>query len=88
MVYALSTGAQLRQLFGYVIALDPALSRVCLVNRRDEAVVYDSEGHQVASFHTGSPLRLAAFQHDGTHLLLLTANQKVRIMEIPAAANR
>ena len=85
MVYALSTGAQLLQLFGYVIALEPASSRVCLVNRRDEAVVYDSEGHQVASFHTGSPLRFAAFQQGGTHLMLLTADQKVRTLEIPSA---
>ena len=86
MVYALSTSAQLRQLFGYVIALDPSLSRVCLVNRRDEAVVYDREGHQIASFHTGSPLRFATFQQGGTHLILLTADQKVRTMEIPADA--
>jgi hypothetical protein len=84
MVYALSTGAQLRQLFGYVIALDPSSSRICMVNRRDEAVVYDPEGRQIASFHTGSPLRFAAFQNNGTHLILLTADQKVRTMDISA----
>jgi hypothetical protein len=85
MVYALSTGTQLRQLFGYVVALDPASSRVCLVNRRDEAVVYDPEGHQVASFHTGSPLRFATFQHGGAPLVLLTADRKIRTMDIPIA---
>jgi hypothetical protein len=84
MAYALSTGAQLRQFFGYVIALDPSSSRICMVNRRDEAVVYDPEGHQIASFHTGSPLRFAAFQNNGTRLILLTADQKVRTMDISA----
>lgn len=88
MVYALATGAQLRQLFGYVIALDPSSSRICMVNRRDEAVVYDPEGHQVASFHTGSPLRFAAFQNNGTRLILLTADQKVRTMDIPSPVAR
>jgi hypothetical protein len=83
MVYGLATGAQLHQLFGYLIAADPASGRICTVNRRDEATVYDPEGHQVASFHTGSPLRFAIFQHDGTHLILLTADQKVRTMDIP-----
>ena len=88
MVYALATGAQLRQLFGYVIALDPSSSRICMVNRRDEAVVYDPEGHQVASFHTGSPLRFAAFQNNGTRLILLTADQKVRTMDISSPVAR
>lgn len=55
------------------------------MNRRDEAVVYDREGHQIASFHAGSPLRFATFLQGGTHLILLTADQKVRTMDITAA---
>ena len=82
MVYSLSTGAQLRQFFGSVIALDAASERICTINRRDEAVVYDPDGNEVATFRTGSPLRFATFQRSGNRLILLTADQKVRTMEI------
>jgi len=84
MVYNLATGAQIRQIFGYVIALDPITGRICTVNRRDEAVVYDNDGTQLADFYMGSPLRFAAFQKEGD-LTLLTADQKVRTMEISSA---
>jgi outer membrane protein assembly factor BamB len=84
MVYTLSTGTQLRQIFGYVVAADPASGHICTVNRRDEALVYDAKGQQLADFYMGSPLRFATFQHDGTHLVLLTADQKVRTMAVPA----
>jgi hypothetical protein len=87
MVYALSTRAQLRQMFGFLIAADPASGRICLVNRRDEALVYDAQGKQLADFYMGSPLRFAAFQPNtptpGSHIILLTADQKVRTMEVP-----
>jgi Peptidase family M48 len=89
MVYALSTGTQLRQFFGYVIALDPATGRICIVNRRDEAIVYDTDGKQLADFYMGSPLRFATFPPNsptpGGRILLLTADQKIGTMEIPAA---
>lgn len=88
MVYALSGGAQLRQIFGYVIAADPVTGRICTVNRRDEAVVYDAQGQQLANFRMGSPLRFALFQNSAKahadRLVILTADQKVRTMEIPA----
>jgi hypothetical protein len=87
MVYALTAGAQLRQFFGYVIALDPASGRICNVNRRDEAIVYDTDGKQLADFYMGSPLRFATFQPNtptpGSHIILLTADQEIRTMEIP-----
>jgi hypothetical protein len=90
MVYALATGAQTRQLFGYVIAVDAGSGRICTVNRRDEAVVYDAQGHQLADFHMGSALRFASFQKSGDapggRLLVLTADQKVRTMAVPGAA--
>jgi Peptidase family M48 len=90
MVYDLATGAQLRQFFGFVIALDPATSRICAVNRRDEAIVYDTDGKQLADFYMGSPLRFATFQPNtptpGSRIILLTADQKIRTMEIPSAA--
>jgi hypothetical protein len=87
MVYALATGAQARQLFGYVVAVDSASDRICTVNRSDEAVVYDAQGKQLADFQMGSPVRFATFQAAGNQLLLLTADQKVRTMEIPAAVS-
>ncbi|HWB33185.1 MAG TPA: M48 family metallopeptidase [Acidobacteriaceae bacterium] len=86
MVYDLGTRTQLRQLFGYVIAVDPTSNRVCTVNRRDEAVVYDAEGHQVASYHTGAPLRFAHFEQSGGRLMLFTADQKIRVVQIEAGA--
>jgi hypothetical protein len=87
MVYSVTTGVQLRQLFGYVIALDAASNRICTVNRRDEAIVYDAEGKELGHFSMGSPLRFAAFQRSGkVHagmLVVLTADQKVRTMDLP-----
>ena len=85
MVYSVATQAQRREIFGYAIAADTASGHICTVNRRDEAVVYDAEGHQLASYRTGSPLLLAHFEQNGTRLLLLTADQKVRIMQIEAS---
>ncbi len=84
MIYNFATGAQLRQIFGYVAALDAKSGRVCIVNRRDEATVYNSEGQQVAAFRTGSPLRFVTFHQDGNRLLLLTADQKIRTMQVAA----
>lgn len=81
MVYSMDTREQLRQIFGYVIAVDPGTKRICTVNRRDEAIVYDSDGHQLASYHTGSPLRFAHFEQDGKRLLLLTADQQIVQLE-------
>ncbi|HWG18223.1 MAG TPA: M48 family metallopeptidase [Acidobacteriaceae bacterium] len=88
MTYSLENRTQLRQLFGYVAAVDAASNRICTVNRRDEAIVYDAEGRQLATYHTGSPLRLAHFEQDGKRLLLLTADQKIQIVEIaPTVTN-
>ncbi len=87
MVYSLVTSAQTRQLFGFVVAVDSASGRICTVNRRDEALVYDAQGRQLADFYMGSPLRFATFQPNtstpGSRIILLTADQKVRTMEVP-----
>lgn len=91
MVYAVATGTQTRQLFGYVVAVDSASGRICTINRRDEAVIYDAQGQQLADFHMGTAIRFAIFQptgqHPGSGLMLLTADQKVRTMEIPTVAH-
>jgi len=62
IVYALQTGAKLREFFGYVVAADAETGRVCVANRSGEAAVYDSGGGQLADFYMGDPLRFAAFQ--------------------------
>jgi len=82
VVYSLSTGKQLRQIFGTVIAIDYDSQRVCTVNRRDEAVVYDVYGKELAHFHVGSPLRYANFEGKGAQLMLLTADQTVRRVDV------
>jgi len=90
MVYSMATGAQTRQVFGDVIAVDAASERVCTINRSDEAIVYDAKGLELGHFNMGSPIRFAAFKSSGQagektgadHLILLTADQKVRTMEI------
>jgi hypothetical protein len=84
MVYSLDSREQLRQIFGYVTAVDAGSGRICTINRRDEAIAYDSDGHQLASYHTGSPLRFVHFEQNGNRLLLLSADQKIRIVEVGA----
>jgi len=86
IVYSVATGAQVRQMFGTLIAADPGSGRVCLRNRAEEAVVYDAHGQQLGDFYMGSPLRYARFQGAGERLLLLTADQKVRTMAVAATA--
>lgn len=91
MVYSLADGTQLRQLFGFVAAADPGSGNICLVNRRDQAIVYDAQGRQLADFHMGTAIRFAIFQptgqSPGSGLMLLTADQKVRTMEISTVAH-
>ena len=81
MAYSLTSGKQLRQLFGFVVAVDPETGRVCTKNRRDEAVVYDAEGKELAHFRSGSPLRYASFNEGGKKLILVTADQTVRVVD-------
>ena len=87
MVYSLDTAKQLRQIFGHLVAADPASRRICTANRRDEIVVYDLEGVELAHFTFGSPIRFARFQQNGTRLILMTAEEKIRTMEIKPATN-
>jgi hypothetical protein len=82
IVYSLATGKSGRQFFGTLVAADPSSKRICLMNRRDEAMVYNARGQQLADYEMGSPIRFATFQGAGNRLILLTANQKVRTMAI------
>jgi WD40 repeat protein len=81
-VYSLATAKQLRQLFGHIVAADPASRRICTTNRRDEVVVYDSLGAELSHFNLGSPIRFAEFRQNGAQLILLTADQRLRTMKI------
>jgi hypothetical protein len=85
MVYALSTGKQLRQMFGEVEAVDPETGRVCTGNRRDEAVVYDAEGKELAHYHLGDAIRFGHFRNHGKELVVLTADQTVWTLKVDAA---
>jgi hypothetical protein len=85
IVYSVATGTQERQMFGTLVAADPASGRICIRNRADEALVYDAQGQELGAFHVGSPLRFARFQNAASRLVLLTADQKVRTMEVAAA---
>jgi hypothetical protein len=89
MVYSLNTAKQLRQIFGHVVVADGASKRICTANRRDEIVIYDTEGVELAHFTLGSPIRFARFRENGSRLILMTADQKIRTMEIqpPAGTN-
>ncbi|HEY4359034.1 MAG TPA: M48 family metalloprotease [Acidobacteriaceae bacterium] len=75
MVYSLQTGKQLREIFGRVVALDPDTGKVCVANRRDETMVYDAEGKELAHYHLGAPLHFAHFKDKGKGLVMLSADQ-------------
>jgi WD40 repeat protein len=87
MVYDVSTGNQLRQFFGFVVAVDPATGHICTVNRRDQAVVLDAQGQRLADFQIGSEIRVATFQQAGNQLVLLTADQILHRLQIPPEAD-
>jgi hypothetical protein len=82
LTYSLKSGAQLRQVFGSLIAADQSSGRICLLNRRDEVLVYDADGRELGDFYMGSPLRFAAFSQNADRLLALTADQKVETIEL------
>ncbi|HSU18586.1 MAG TPA: M48 family metalloprotease [Acidobacteriaceae bacterium] len=81
-VYSLSNGQELRQMFGTVIATDETTARVCLTNRQDEAAVYDPAGQELMHLQIGSPLRFTSFVNSGSSLLLLGADQVIRIVPV------
>ncbi len=83
IVYNASTGVQLRQFFGYVVAADPATGVVCTSNRRDEVVVLDKTGAELLHQTMASPLRFADLRDQSTKLLVLTADQRFHRIPIP-----
>ena len=86
IVYSLKTGVQLRQLYGTVVAADPASQTICITNRRDEAILSDKTGAELLHLTLGSPLRFAELREHGAQLLVLTADQRVRRYTVPTRA--
>jgi hypothetical protein len=81
-VYSLKTGKQERELTGGVWALDPATGRVFTANRVGEGVVYDAEGKELAHYQLGEPIRYALFREGAKTVVVMTADQKVRTMQV------
>jgi hypothetical protein len=86
LVYSLTNGQELREMFGTIVAADVGSGRVCLTNREDEVVVSDADGKELAHLHVGSPLRFVGFVEGGAKVVLLGADQVVRMVPIGATA--
>jgi WD40 repeat protein len=86
LVYSLQTGKQVWQAFGYVVTVDADTGRSCIVNRRDEAIVYDADGKELKHIRSGEQVRYAAFGSKATTLTMLTADQVVRTIRLDDAA--
>jgi len=84
-VYSMSTGKQVRELVGYVITLDAATGRVFTANRIGEGMVYGADGVELAHYQVGDPIRFALFREGATLVTILTADQKIRTMQVGAA---
>jgi WD40 repeat protein len=85
IVYSMKTGAQLRQAFGNVVSIDRESETVCIVNRRDEAIVVDKNGVELAHLKLGAPMRFARLREHGTELDVLTAEQTLRRFQVGGA---
>ena len=81
-VYSMVTGKQMRELVGYVITLDAGTGRVFTANRVGEGMVYDANGAELAHYQVGDPIRFALFREGATLVTILTADQKVRTMQV------
>ena len=86
LLFSAKTGAMMQQVFGYVVGVDRQAGLFCVKNRRDEALVYDLQGKEVAHFEPGVPVRFARFEDGGKKLLLLGADQRIRVMALQQKA--
>lgn len=82
LLFSTRTGALTKQVFGYVVGVDRQTGLFCVKNRRDEALVYDLNGNEIAHFEPGTIVRFARFEDGGSKLLLLGADQKIRMMNL------
>ena len=85
VAYSLTSGKRKWEAFGWVVALDAANQRVCMVNRRDEAMVYSADGKEIMHLHGGQPIRFAQFEQGGAKLMMLMADQTVRVVDVKSS---
>ena len=85
VAYSLTSGKRMWEAFGWVVALDAANQRVCMVNRRDEAMVYTADGKEIMHLHGGQPIRFAQFEQGGAKLMMLMADQTVRVVDVKSS---
>jgi WD40 repeat protein len=81
-VYSISTGKRLRDVIGYVGAVDAATGRVFTSNRIGEGMVHDAQGLELAHYKLGAPIRFASFREGANLVTILTADQRVRTMQV------
>lgn len=87
LVYSLASGQQLGKVFGSWAALSAAGNLLCVASKDGLLELYDLtsfEKRQQYSF--GGRLSLVRFSPDGKHLLVLTANQTVYLLDVSAPA--
>ena len=82
LLFSAKSGAMIQQVFGYVVGVDRQAGLFCVKNRRDETLVYDLNGNEVSHFQVGTTVRLARFEDGGKKLLLLGADQKIRVIDL------
>ena len=87
IVYSLSSGAQLRQMFGIVVAVDQESESICTQNRRNELTILDKNGAELQHLDLGTPVRYVVIREHGTELFVLTADQRVRRFPIAKPAS-
>jgi predicted Zn-dependent protease len=85
IVYSLSAGKRIGTLFGRFAVVSDAAGLLALQNAAGELQFYDSKtAARKADVHLGSPVRLARFSADGRQLLVVTADQVARLLDIEA----
>jgi hypothetical protein len=85
LVYSLKSGEQRGKVFGHVVAATGSGDRVLVENGKGDCQVYDASSLQaLAHFSFPDRVVLAEFT-DGGGLLVLTADQTVYRLQVPAA---
>jgi hypothetical protein len=89
MVYSVATGKRLGTLFGRFATISERAGLIGLQNAAGVLQCYDSKTlEQKAELHLGSRIRMARFSADGRQLLLLTADQVVRLLDVDVLTSR
>lgn len=81
-MFSATNGELFKQMFGAVVGVSAEAGMFCVRNRSDEIQVYDMSGNEVTHLETGSPVRFARFDASGKHLMLLGADQNVRMVDL------